>query len=189
MYPFKHILRGSPRVLRLGLGIMAALVLSGCATMSESECLTADWYDQGYRDGRRGYPASRVIDHREACSGVGVMPDLKQYSTGRDRGITEYCTPANAVAEGRAGRSYGHVCPAKLEGRFLSYYRQGQLAYRAQQEVDRLNSQSRALQRELDKEKNADTRRSLRNQLRDLDHRLERARDDLADYDRNLPYR
>src|SRR3546814_19016483 len=120
-------------MLRLGLGVMAVFALSGCASMSESECLTADWYDQGYKDGRRGYPASRVIDHREACAGVGVMTDLKQYSTGRDKGIAVYCTPANAVAEGRAGRYYADVCPSGLEGKFLFYYRHGLQAHGAQQ--------------------------------------------------------
>src|SRR3546814_10496349 len=99
------------------------------------------------------------------------MPDLKQYSTGRDKGIAVYCTPANAVAEGRAGRSYADVCPAGLEGKFLFYYRQGLQAHEAQQRVDRLNSQSRSLERELDKEKDADARQSLRSQLRNLDRR------------------
>lgn len=185
----KHTLPSSIQVLRLGLGIMAAFVLSGCATLSEGECLTANWYDQGYKDGRRGYPASRVIDHREACAGVGVTPDLVQYDKGRSKGIAAYCTPSNAVAEGRAGHSYGHVCPARLEGQFLLYYRQGRLAYEAQQRVDRLNSQSRALQYELDSEENADAQHRLRSELRNMDRRLRQARDDLADYDRNLPYR
>jgi len=49
-----------------GLGIACVLILSGCTTMSEGECLTADWYEQGYRDGRQGYPASRVINHRDS---------------------------------------------------------------------------------------------------------------------------
>lgn len=156
--------------------------------MSEKECLTANWYDQGYRDGSKGWPASRVIDHREACAGVGVAPDMERYRNGHARGVLEYCTPANAVAEGRSGQPYRNVCPARLEGEFLRYYRQGQRAYEAQRRVDRLNQQSSQLEYELDKAKDADSRRRLRKELRTLDNRLQRARDDLADEDRHLPY-
>ncbi|NYT86430.1 DUF2799 domain-containing protein [Pollutimonas harenae] len=180
---------GRRRVLGLSLGILALFVVSGCATMSEGECLTADWVDQGYKDGRRGYSAARVVDHREACSSVGVVPDIVQYRKGYDQGLMQYCRPANAVAEGRAGHSYGNVCPARLEDPFLMYYRQGRAAYDAEQRVDRLNSQSRRLQRELDEEKDAEARRRLRSELQRLDRRLRRARDELAEFDRRLPYR
>ncbi len=157
--------------------------------MSEGECLTANWVDRGYKDGRHGYPASRVVDHSEACAKVGVAPDIRLYRKGYDQGIAQYCTPANAVAEGRAGHAYGHVCPARLEGRFLVYYRQGRVAYDAQQRVDRLNSESRRLQHELDEEKEARARRRLRSELQNLDRRLRRARNELAEFDRRLPYR
>lgn len=189
MHSFTRTPRRPLRVLGLSLGVMALFALSGCATMSEGECLTANWFDRGYKDGLHGYPASRVVDHREACSGVGIAPDITQYRKGYDQGIVQYCTPANAVAEGRAGRSYGHVCPARLEGQFLVYYRQGRIVYDVQQRVDRLNRESRQLQRELDNVKEKDARRRLRNELRDLDRRLSRARDELAEFDRRLPYR
>lgn len=174
---------------KLSIGIATAFILSGCATMSEKECLTANWHDQGYRDGSRGWPASRVMDHSEACAGVGVVPDMGRYRKGHARGVLEYCTPANAVSEGRAGQPYRNVCPARLEGEFLLYYRQGQRAYEAQRRVDRLNQESSQLERELKKAKDADSRHRLRKELRDLDRRLERARDDLADQDRRIPYR
>ena len=31
--------------------LLLALLLPGCATMTESECRGADWYQLGYRDG------------------------------------------------------------------------------------------------------------------------------------------
>lgn len=43
-----------------------ALLLGGCAVMSENECRTADWYQVGYRDadpyGLR--PAIHVYEHQ-----------------------------------------------------------------------------------------------------------------------------
>lgn len=180
---------GRLRTLGLGLGFLALFAVSGCASMSEGECLTANWFDKGYKDASRGYPVSRVVDYREACSGVGIVPDVARYRKGYDEGIVQYCMPANGLAEGRAGHYYANVCPARLEGQFLVYYRYGRAAYDAQQRVDQLNNRSRRLQRELHKEKDADARRRLRDELRSLDHRLRLARDELAEFDRRMPYR
>jgi len=172
-----------------GLGIAFVLILSGCTTLSEGECLTADWYEQGYRDGRQGYPASRVINHRDACATVGVVPDMEEYDIGRDRGLEVYCEPSNAIAQGRAGHSYGNVCPIRLEERFLFYYAQGLRVHEAQEHLDSLSRQSRGLQDRLDKAEDAEEQKRLRGELRDLDKRLERAREELADTERNIPYR
>ena len=43
--------------------IGAALLLSGCATLSPSECRVANWREQGAEDGSRGQPAR---PHRRA---------------------------------------------------------------------------------------------------------------------------
>lgn len=163
-----------------------ALTMGGCASMSEKECLSANWQEQGYRDGRNGHPASRVEDHREACAGVGVVPDTEQYRKGRDQGVLEYCTPENAAREGRAGRSYRNACPAWLEGTFLTYHRLGYQAYQAQQRLDSLNRQMEQTQRNLDQEKKEDKRRELREELRSLDRRLYQARQELRDAERRL---
>src|SRR5690606_31802964 len=109
----------------------AALLLSACASMSEKECLSANWLDQGYRDGLAGRTASLLEDHREACSKVGVTPNAQQYHAGRNQGLLEYCTPANAVNEGRQGRSYRNVCPMHLERQFLANHQRGYRAYEA----------------------------------------------------------
>lgn len=168
------------RPFKLGLGFVAILVLSGCASMTEGECLTADWTDRGYRDGRQGYPVSRVADHTEACAGVGVVPNIAQYRRGHQKGIAEYCTPDNGLSEGRAGRTYRNACPAGMEARFLANYRLGYDVYSAEQRVSQLNSQTRYLESQLDKEKNKDKRQRIRRQLRDLDHQLRRARNNVT---------
>lgn len=164
------------------------VLLGGCASMSEKDCLHANWTDQGYRDGRQGYPLTRVEDHREACAKVGVIPDLARYRSGHARGVLEYCTPGTAVAEGRSGRPYRNACPASLEGEFLDYHQMGMRVYHAQQRVDTLNRESGQLQRTLDKEKNETKRRRLRNDLKDLDRRLRDARDALHYEERRLTF-
>lgn len=163
-----------------------ALILTACASMSEKECLSANWKDQGYRDGRAGQPLIRLEDHREACAKVGVTPDVEQYRAGRDVGVLEYCAPANAVREGRLGRSYRNACPMNLERSFLAYYERGYRAYEAQQRVETLNREMQRIQRVLEKEKNESRRRELRRELRHLDNRLLRARNELHDEETRL---
>ena len=176
-------------LFRLVAGTVLFLsVLSGCASMSEKECLTANWLDQGYRDGRNGQPLSRLEDHREACQKVGVIPDRNRYFKGRDSGILEYCTPENALYEGRQGRSYRHSCPAHLERNFLIYYQDGKRIYEAEQRVDELNRQSMQLQNSLKKEKDDTKRNHLRRELRNMDQELRRARDELRYQERRIRY-
>src|SRR5690606_728480 len=164
----------------------SALLLSACASMSEKECLSANWLDQGYRDGVAGRTASLLEDHREACAKVGVTPDAQQYHAGRNQGLLEYCTPANAVNEGRQGRSYRNVCPMHLERQFLANHQRGYRAYEAQQNVDRLYRDLQRAERDLNKEKDKNKRHELRQKIRHLDNRLSRARNDLHYLERQL---
>lgn len=183
----------STRLVSISFGVArptlvgaAALLLSACASMSEKECLSANWLDQGYRDGLAGRTASLLEDHREACTKVGVTPNAQQYHAGRNQGLLEYCTPANAVNEGRQGRSYRNVCPMHLERQFLANHQRGYRAYEAQQNVDRLYRDLQRAERDLNKEKDKNKRHELRRKIRRLDNRLSRARNDLHYLERQL---
>jgi len=152
--------------------------------MSEEECLTADWYEQGLRDGRNGQPRHYLDAHREACAKVGVVPEAVPYGKGHAEGIRQYCTPENGASLGRQGRSYRNSCPAELESAFLQRYRPAYRVYEAEQRVRSLDNEVQSKERSLDREKDEDKRRRLRRELRDLDDRLRRARDDLYDAER-----
>jgi len=69
------------------LALSAAVVLAGCAAMSQEECRTADWGEQGMRDALDGYPRSRLADIREACAKAGVAPIESLYWNGWNAGI------------------------------------------------------------------------------------------------------
>lgn len=163
-----------------------ALLLSGCASMSPEECMTAQWHEQGMRDGQNGYPRSRAAEHQEACSKVGMQIDMVQYQAGRDIGIRHYCTPENAIEQGRIGRSYQNSCPPELEPQFLDNYRSGYRVYTAQQQVNRLDGELNTTERRLRKAKDDAERSRLRKDLRDLDRRLRSARDDVYQAERRL---
>ncbi len=171
-----------------GAVLVAGLMLTACASMSEQECLVVDWNDKGMRDGRDGQPISYVEEHREACAKVGVQPDLAQYKAGHAIGIKEYCTPENGLREGRLGHWYKRSCPAALEGRFMDAYQNGQRVYSAQQRVNQLDMELSNLQRKLDQARDDDARKRARDDLSEMDRRLRRARDDLYDAERRARY-
>ena len=84
--------------MRLLAMISALLVLSGCASMSAEECLTADWQAIGYEDGARGAPVSAVTPRRQACAKTaGVQVDMTAYMTGRDMGLVEFLPPGKRI--------------------------------------------------------------------------------------------
>ena len=159
--------------------LSAILLLTGCAAMSEKECQTADWRDQGMKDALNGHDRSRLADVREACAKAGVAPNEALYFDGWNRGIRLFCTPDNGARWGRQGRIYSGSCPAELGTAFNDRYRDGRRAWDAEQAVLRLHNEQQDRQRALEKSKDDSSRAQLRDQLRALDRRLFDARDEL----------
>lgn len=159
--------------------LCAVVLLSGCAAMSEKECLTADWRDQGMKDALNGHERARLADVREACAKAGVVPNEALYLDGWNRGIRQFCTPDNGERWGRQGRGYSGACPAELGTAFSERYREGRRVWDAEQTVQRLQNEQQDKQRALEKAKDDTSRAQLRDQLRTLDRRLFDARDAL----------
>ncbi|MCC1481973.1 DUF2799 domain-containing protein [Roseibaca sp. Y0-43] len=124
-----------------------ALLLSGCATLSEEECLSGDWRGIGLRDGTAGQVAdAQFARHVKACEKAGITPQRAAWQQGYTEGLRSYCTPAKGLEEGRAGRSYSNVCPVGSEAGFLRGYRVGEADYDARQEVRRVESEMSRLE-------------------------------------------
>ncbi|MEW5250096.1 DUF2799 domain-containing protein [Microbulbifer sp. 2201CG32-9] len=111
------------------------ILLNGCATMSEEECLLADWHSIGYEDGARGRDLGRLSRHRQACADHGVRPDTAAYRSGRAQGLELYCTEMRGFRLGRSGGTYNGVCPAELEWLFVQGYEVGRGLYQARNAV------------------------------------------------------
>ncbi len=127
-------------------GIMAALglfCLQGCATLSEEECLSANWHTIGYEDGARGFSTQRIGQHREACAEHGIAPNFQDYMDGHRAGLRQYCVPTTGFALGRSGKRYSGVCPAELEHAFMAAFDEGRTVYRLHQEIDQLQREIR----------------------------------------------
>lgn len=111
--------------IQAGLAVAGLLILSGCATLSEDECRTADWRTIGYEDGMSGQLSRRIGQHREACAEVGIAPDLQAYLAGHKQGVKHFCRPQNGFNLGKRGAGYNGVCSGDAEYKFLRGYRSG----------------------------------------------------------------
>ena len=181
----------SRKCLSLTVSCLLALILSACATLSKNECLNADWYHLGNRDGAAGYPEGRLLEHYEACAEYGIRPDDAKYLTGRSDGLVAYCQPANAIREGLAGRAYQGVCPPSVHLQFADLNRIALSVRAARQRLDSLSNRQEALEGELHHKKTSeDRRRQIRAQLRDLDRELDDLRRELRwrEYDLDRAY-
>ena len=109
--------------------LVAGALVSGCATLNESECRSADWRTIGYEDGAQGKSAARIGEYRKACANHGIAPDLPAYQHGRDDGLRQFCRPQNGFRLGEQGLHYGGICPSHLEPEFYSAYEAGKRIY------------------------------------------------------------
>ena len=152
--------------------------------------MEADWYDIGLRDGMKGYKRARLDSHREACSEHGINPDRRAYYLGRDEGLARYCTPQNALQQGKQNQYYRQVCPPEIERVFLIAFEIGKEIYRVENDIRKTETNIDKKEQELDKAgKNDKLRRQLREEIRELDRELRllrMERDHL--YEQQKPY-
>lgn len=71
------------------LPAVLALLLSGCAAMTESECRAADWYQIGFRDGLTGMQRMDAA-YETQCGKQGLRPDVAAYARGWQEGLWEF---------------------------------------------------------------------------------------------------
>ena len=117
------------------------LLISGCASLSESQCIASDWESIGYRDGLAGTQSSQLLKHQNACVKHGIVPERESYLAGWEEGVRQYCLPENGFAAGEGGRQYANVCPEDMQTSFYSAYQEGRQLYLAQSEIDGLTRQ------------------------------------------------
>ncbi|MBN1959152.1 MAG: DUF2799 domain-containing protein [Desulfuromonadales bacterium] len=118
--------------------IVLVSALCGCVTLNKNECLYADWQAIGLEDGAKGRDLSYLSRHRKACAKHGVSPDTDLYMSGYEMGLVQFCTPERGFSLGLGGAGYSGICPAELEGDFLSAYQQGYEIYQAERQVKKI---------------------------------------------------
>lgn len=166
----------SKRILFTLCAIGLAGLMTGCVTtMSQNECLSADWYAVGLEDGARGQPMERVAKHRQQCAEFGVAPDLQAYQQGRMEGLDYFCTLSNGLAVGKTGGNYGGTCPNGMEYYFLTGYRLGREMHRVRKDMNANRNGIRQAEKELQSEEVTDERvAELRYKVRTLEREFGR---------------
>lgn len=130
------------------VALALSLLLGGCASLSESQCIAGDWQTVGMRDGLAGQQSAHLLNHQNACVKHGVVPDRQEYLAGWEQGVRQYCQPDNGFAVGERGAGYNNVCPAHLQGAFQEAYEEGRQLYEAQAAIEEFK---RAIARKSDR--------------------------------------
>lgn len=120
-----RILKIAGASLIIGIGALS----TGCATISEEDCLAGNWADRGFKDGKSGTSRDRIADYSEACAKFGASPDRATYLANFERGLLRYCTYDKGYDRGEAGRGYNEVCSGALADDFSAGYEEGRAVY------------------------------------------------------------
>ncbi len=136
--------------MRMIVSLLSLLLISGCATLSQTQCESRDWFHFGYLDGKNGRPQGRIDDHREACAEYGIRVNSQDYRRGYNKGVVEYCTPRNGLRVGQRGDYYHGVCPSYLAREFERNYELGHRYYELEQDLNDVDYKIRQLEHKLD---------------------------------------
>ena len=134
--------------------VVAALLcgVSGCASLSKSECMNASWEDIGIRDGANGRPEEYLIEHSKACSKVSVSPDRTAWLKGREQGLERFCTPYRAYQAGENGGGFDPgICRGFDEERLQNAYERGRDVNHLANEVSSIDGDIREVRSALQK--------------------------------------
>ncbi|HTU65037.1 MAG TPA: DUF2799 domain-containing protein [Steroidobacteraceae bacterium] len=137
--------------------LLAALALlgslSGCASLSKSDCLSADWESIGVRDGANGQPEEYLQQHFKACAKVQVVPDRGAWLHGRERGLDRYCVPQRAYQAGEYGNGFNvYLCGNYDQDRLDAAWAKGHDVNTASNAISSIDGEMRDVRHELERD-------------------------------------
>jgi len=137
--------------------VIAALALlaslGGCASLSKSECLAANWEDVGIRDGASGRPEEYLIQHSKACARVAVVPDRGAWLHGREQGLERFCVPYRMYQIGEYGGGFdAAICRNYDQDRLVNAYEQGLEVHRLSHTLADIEGEIDGIHQRLDDE-------------------------------------
>jgi len=139
-------------LIRIFAAVAVLASLSGCASLSKSECLNANWEDIGVRDGANGQPEEYLIQHSTACAKVGVTPDREHWLAGHEQGLERFCTPQRAYQIGEYGGGFdAGICRNFDQERLFDAYNKGRDVNRLSGEIGSIDNEIREIHAALEK--------------------------------------
>lgn len=166
------------RLLLLGA---LAIILNGCATLSETECASGNWYQLGYQDGKFGRDSDYVLNHESACIEYGVRLNRDQYEQGRQKGLEVYCTGHNGFQQGVNGSYANQNCTVAYPEYQVSY-REGLISRydNLQLQMDELLREHEILRQAIRRIKDEEEKERLNLELEDIDSEIKSAKNQMS---------
>lgn len=163
------------------LAAATLLTLGGCASLSKSECLNANWEDIGVRDGANGEPEEYLIQHSTACAKVHVVPDRGAWLHGREQGLERYCQPHRMYSIGEYGGGFDSgICRNFDQERLVDAYEKGREVNRRSGILSDIDAELRDIRTKLEnKELEKKERERLAYRLGQLEYQRVDAEKDL----------
>lgn len=164
-------------------------LLTGCSTLSENECRSANWHRLGAKDGQQGELASLLDEHKESCARYGIRPDENQYLAGREAGLRQYCQIGNAFRTGLNGEEYKGVCPLYVDADFRRYNSAALEVHNSKKKIEDVDYKLTTKEHELSKKDTPEKEQlRLREEIKKLDHKRDLLRSDLRYQERELDH-
>ena len=155
--------------IRILFALSATLLIAGCASAPEKiSCAQRDWFESGRHDGAQGSTLDHLAKHKAECGHDFNSSWESLYTTGRNAGLVEFCSPDNAYQLGRMGIAYMYVCPSTVEEEFLVGYRKGQDARHLEVANKKIDAAIDETTNKLNLSDNSAERRELASELEQL---------------------
>ena len=172
--------------MKRGVGLMCVLMLAACSSMSEKECLNADWRKVGYEDGSAGKYTFIFDEYVKDCGKAKVTPDNQAYLLGRDDGLRNYCTPEHGFYLGKSGYSANSVCPYTSAADFMDSFREGDKVHQAQVRVNDLDRERTRIRDDMERTRHADEKAKTDKEHGDNDRARKKLEHDLDENEDHL---
>jgi len=138
-------------LLRVFAALAVLASLGGCASLSKSECMNANWEDIGIRDGANGQPEEYLIQHSTACAKVNVVPDRGAYLHGREQGLERFCVPHRVYQLGEYGNGFDvGICRNFDQDRLQAAYEKGRDVNQRSNELSSIDNEIRSINTRLE---------------------------------------
>ena len=128
--------------------IGSVLLIQGCSTLNEKECIRGDWTNIGLNDALNGYTSARLAEHEEACIKYGIAAVESDYQQGFEKGLERFCTTERGYYFAMQGGDYKATCEGDNDKLFLAGYTPGHARYRLESRIDEIERRIQHAQRE-----------------------------------------
>jgi len=127
--------------------LLLIVLVAGCTSLSQDECLQANWQQLGYNHGMQGYSLEQGQEIIASCREFGVTPQLNEYQASYQQGLAVYCEPENGFTLGLRGEAYNSVCN---NTQFRKAWQEGNEHYQVQARKAEIDERLESINRRLD---------------------------------------